>query len=430
MNVCVIGLGKIGLPLAVQFARKGAYVVGVDINPVTVETVNRGSAPFPGEANLKEYLNEVVRLGKLSASTKTSESVAQSDVVLVAVPLFVNAKAEPDFKALDDATESIGLGLKPGTLVLYETTLPIGTTRNRFTVALEKISGLRVGEDFNVAFSPERVLTGRVFADLKRYPKIVGGVTRMCSSAAERFYLKVLEFEVRPDLTPANGVWIMETSEAAEFVKLAETTYRDVNIGLANQFAIYASSIGINIHDVIKSANSQTYSHLHQPGIAVGGHCIPIYPLLYLSTDPDASLVALARTINAQMPSHSIERVVAEFGSINERRILILGASYRAHVKETAFSGVFSLIKAIKEYGGLPEVFDPLYDANELEALGIPPYKEKSLGIKIAVIQNEDESYKSLLADRKKFADLELIFDGRNIFRDISEINGVRISSI
>lgn len=430
MNITVIGLGKIGLPLAVKFASKNFKVYGTDIDAETVELVNKGIEPFSGEANLQVFLSKVVSSGLLRASTSTSECVAKSNVVVVVVPLLVNSNAEPDFKALDDATTSIGLGLKPGTLVLYETTLPIGTTRNRFTVALEKLSGLSVGKDFNVAFSPERVLTGRVFADLKRYPKIVGGVTRSCSIAAEKFYQKVLEFDLRPELTPPNGVWKMESSEAAEFVKLAETTYRDVNIGLVNQFAVYASSIGVNIHEVITSANSQPYSHLHQPGIAVGGHCIPVYPLLYLSTDPDASLVALARKVNEKMPSYSIDRVVSEFGQIKDCRVLILGASYRAHVKETAFSGVYSLINIIKEYGGIPEVVDPLYSARELELLGIPPFEGNSQGIKIAIVQNEDVSYKTFLTNKLNFADLKMIFDGRNLFGDTKEINGVRISSI
>jgi UDP-N-acetyl-D-glucosamine dehydrogenase len=430
MNVTVVGLGKIGLPLAVQFAKMGKVVFGADINPETVDFVNRGLEPFPEEENLQKYLSEVVSSGNLHASTDTTECVAQSDVVVVVVPLFVNSKAEPDFRSMDSATEEIAKGLKKGTLVAYETTLPIGTTRNRFTKKLEDVSGLKVGQDFFVVFSPERVLTGRVFSDLRRYPKIVGGVTPSCASRAQDFYSSVIEFDDRYDLQKPNGVWIVESSESAEFIKLAETTYRDVNIGLVNQFAIHASRIGVNIHEVIESANSQSYSHLHQPGIAVGGHCIPVYPLLYLSTDPSASLVSLARGVNAQMPSYSINRVVGVFGEIRDRRVLIVGASYRAYVKETAFSGAFALIDSVKEFGGIPEVVDPLYSPEELEALGMPAFHGIAKGIEIAIIQNEDERYKSLLADKRKFEDLKLIFDGRNIFRGVQEVNGVQICSI
>jgi nucleotide sugar dehydrogenase len=430
MNVTVVGLGKIGLPLAVQFAKKGKVVFGADINPETVDFVNRGIEPFPQEENLQEFLSEVVTSGSLLASTNTTECVAQSSVVIVVLPLFVDGNAEPDFSTMDSATEEIAKGLKKDTLVAYETTLPIGTTRNRFSRKLEEISGLKVGKDFYVVFSPERVLTGRVFSDLRKYPKLVGGVTPSCAARGEEFYSSVIDFDYRSDLPRPNGTWVMESSEAAEFVKLAETTYRDVNIALVNQFATYASRIGVNVYDVIKAANSQIYSHLHQPGIAVGGHCIPIYPLLYLTTDPNASLVALAREINAQMPLYSINRVVEVFGEIRDRRVLILGATYRAHVKETAFSGVFALIDSVKEFGGIPEVIDPLYSQIELDALGITPFKGDARGIEVAIIQNEDESYKSLLTNREKFEDLKLIFDGRNIFGGVEEVSGVRICAL
>lgn len=270
MKVTVVGLGKIGLPLAVQFAKKGKVVLGADINPKTVELINNGIEPFPEEENLKEYLAEVVASGNLRASINTAECVAQSNVVVVVVPLFVDTTAEPDFTAMDAATEEIAKGLQKGSLVAYETTLPIGTTRNRFTIKLEEISGLKVGQDFYVVFSPERVLTGRVFSDLRKYPKIVGGVTDLCAVKGAEFYESVIDFDVRSDLPKPNGVWKLGSCESAEFVKLAETTYRDVNIGLANQFAKYADKLNLSIHDVIDAANSQPYSHIHQPGVAVG----------------------------------------------------------------------------------------------------------------------------------------------------------------
>ena len=170
-----MALGKIGLPLAVQFALKGHTVIGADVNELTVKLVNEGVEPFPGEANLGLYLAEVVKSGKLTATTDTTAAVALSDTVVIVVPLFVDNEGLPDFGWMDAATNAIGAGLKPGTLVSYETTLPVGTTRNRFAPALEKISGLKAGIDFHIVFSPERVSTGRVFADLRKYPKLVAG---------------------------------------------------------------------------------------------------------------------------------------------------------------------------------------------------------------------------------------------------------------
>ena len=178
MNICVVALGKIGLPLAVQFARSGHAVIGADISPATVDLVNSGIAPFPGEAHLDDYLAEVVSTGRLAATTDVTEAVRRSEVVVVVVPLIVDRDKQPDFAALDHATAAIGAGLQPSTMVIYETTLPVGTTRRRFAPALSTASGLTLGSDLFVAFSPERVYSGRIFADLSRYPKLVGGVDK------------------------------------------------------------------------------------------------------------------------------------------------------------------------------------------------------------------------------------------------------------
>ena len=167
MNICVIGLGKIGLPLAVHFAKMGNSVIGADINEGTVHQVNVGLEPFPEEENLQKFLREVIDANNLIATTDNKDAVYKSEVIVVVVPLFVNVDATPDFRALDAVTQDIGKSIKKGTLVSYETTLPIGTTRERFLPVLEELSGLKAGIDFHLVFSPERVLTGRVFSDLK-----------------------------------------------------------------------------------------------------------------------------------------------------------------------------------------------------------------------------------------------------------------------
>ncbi|MFZ1382638.1 MAG: nucleotide sugar dehydrogenase, partial [Scrofimicrobium sp.] len=346
MRVVVVGLGKIGLPLAVRFADAGHVVVGVDVNPVTVDLVNRGVEPFPGEAHLQEKLSELVPAGKLRATTDYGEAVPGADAVVVVVPLFVDDESwEPDFGWMDAATRSLAEHLTPGTLVSFETTLPVGTTRNRWKPLIEEVSGLTEGEDFDLVFSPERVLTGRVFEDLAKYPKLVGGLSESGTARGIEFYQRVLDFDERPDLPRANGVWDMGSAEAAEMAKLAETTYRDVNIGLANQFAVYADKVGLDVNRVIDACNSQPFSHIHRPGIAVGGHCIPVYPRLYLSTDPDASIVRTARMFNAGMPQYVVDQLVNTLGSLEGLRVAVLGASYRGGVKETAFSGVFPTVE-------------------------------------------------------------------------------------
>ena len=395
MKIAVIALGKIGLPLAVQFASKGHQVVGVDVNQRTVDSVNAGLEPFPGEDHLQELLAKHVAAGNLSATTSYAEAVPGADAVVIVVPLFVDDEARPDFGWMDDATRSLGEHLTEGTLVAYETTLPVGTTRNRWKPLLEETSGLTEGTDFHLVFSPERVLTGRVFADLRKYPKLIGGLSPAGTAKAVEFYEAVLDFDERDDLPRPNGVWDLGSTEASELAKLAETTYRDVNIGLANQFAQYAGENGIDIYKVIEASNSQPYSHIHQPGIAVGGHCIPVYPRLYLWNDPKATIVAAARAANAGMPDYTIGMLEGAYGSLSGARVVVLGAAYRGGVKETAFSGVFPAVAALEARGATVTVHDPLYTDEELARLGLTAYH---LGepVDAAVVQANHAEYRDL----------------------------------
>lgn len=414
MRIAVVALGKIGLPLAVQYAMKGHDVIGVDVNETTVDLVNKGVEPFPGEAHLDEYLRDVVASGDLRATSSYEEAIPGADAVVLVVPLFVNDKTwEPDFGWMDDATRSLAMHLTPKTLISYETTLPVGTTRNRWKPMIESISGLKEEQDFHLVFSPERVLTGRVFADLRKYPKLVGGLNDAGTAAGIAFYEAVLDFDERADLPFPNGVWDMGSAEAAEMAKLAETTYRDVNIGLANQFAVYADKVGIDIERVIDACNSQPYSHIHRPGIAVGGHCIPVYPRLYLSTDPDASIVRTARSYNATMPEYVVSRAESVLGSLAGLRVAVLGASYRGGVKETAFSGVFATIDALRTRGAHVAVHDPMYSDDELRGFGWEPYHLGADACDCAIVQADHALYRVLTpAD---CPGIRLLLDGRRV---------------
>lgn len=425
MKVTVVGLGKIGLPLAVQFARSGLEVIGADVNQKVVDQVNAGEEPFPGEAHLGEYLAGAVAKGTLTATTDTSGAVAQSDAVVVVVPLFVDEEARPDFGWMDSATDAIAAGLKPenDTLVIYETTLPVGTTRTRWKPRLEEKSGLVEGQDFHLVFSPERVLTGRVFADLRKYPKLLGGLGPKGTEKAIAFYEEALQFDERPDLERGNGVWDLGSAEAAEMAKLAETTYRDVNIGLANQFGVFAAKNGIDVYQVIEASNSQPYSHIHRPGIAVGGHCIPVYPRLYLWNDPHATVVRAAREHNAGMPSYTVGLAVGAMGGdLTGKRAVVLGASYRGAVKETAFSGVFGTVAALRDAGAEVLVHDPMYAADELAKFGWAAY-DLGQPADVVIVQADHAEYKALGKD--DFPGVEVVVDGRKVL-DPSRFDGVR----
>lgn len=417
MTICVIGLGKIGLPLAVHFAKMGNSVIGSDINKATVDLINSGIEPFPEEENLQQFLEEVTRSKKLWATTDNMDAVSKSDVVVVVVPLFVDENANPDFKAMDAVTREIGKALRKGMLISYETTLPIGTTRERFLPVLEELSGLTAGIDFNLVFSPERVLTGRVFSDLRKYPKIVGGVTQACTQAGVEFYSRVIEFDTRTDLPRPNGVWAMDSSESSEFVKLAETTYRDVNIGLANQFAKFALNHGLDIGAIIAASNSQPYSHIHTPGISVGGHCIPIYPQFYLWNDPEATIVQAARDANKSMPDYFVSKLEQQMGTLRGQSILVMGVTYRDKVKETAFSGAFDIKNSLTSRGAKPFFIDPYYSDQEMQSLGFDVnYKDEQIdGIIVHTMHQDFLNY-----DFQKHSKHPIVVDGRNLLPRMS----------
>jgi len=222
----------------------------------------------------------------------------------------------------------------------------------------------------------------------------------------------VLDFDERPDLARPNGVWDLGSAEASELAKLAETTYRDVNIGLANQFARFAATQDIDVMKVIEASNSQPYSHIHTPGIAVGGHCIPVYPRLYLWNDPDATVVRAAREANAGMPEYTVGLLEGAHGDLAGQTVAVLGAAYRGGVKETAFSGVFATVEALRARGADVAVHDPMYTDDELARLGFTPFH---LGDKAdaVVVQADHAQYRGLTPD--DVPGVRTLVDGRRI---------------
>jgi len=270
---------------------------------------------------------------------------------------------------------------------------------------------MTVGENFYLCHSPERVFSGRIFADLRAYPKLVGGVDSESARRAVEFYESVLEFDERSDLPKPNGVWDLGSAEAAELAKLAETTYRDVNIGLANQFARFADQVGVDMTAVIEACNTQPYSHIHRPGVAVGGHCIPIYPQFYIFNDPAATIPIAARAANKAMPSYAVDLLQAATGDLRNHDVVILGAAYRGEVKETAFSGAHDLVAELAARGARPLVHDPLFSDDELRAIGFDPVNKDVVPIG-SIVQADHEVYRDLTS--LGIAVGEVVIDGRN----------------
>jgi nucleotide sugar dehydrogenase len=416
MNVTVIGMGKIGLPLAINFARHGAKVTGLDLQEGVVSQINAGIEPFPGEKDLGVLLKECISKKMLIASTDLPISVASADVLVICIPLIVDSIGNPDFKNIDQLASDLGKFISKGALICFETTLPVGTTRSRFTPTIEESSGLKAGEDFFVVFSPERVLTGRVFEDLKRYPKLVGGVTDVCTARGVEFYTSVLDFEPRSDLPKPNGVWPMKNAEAAEFAKVAETTYRDVNIGLANEFAVYAAEKNIDILEVIEASNSQPFSHIHMPGISVGGHCIPVYPRFYIWENSESQIVSAARNRNLEMPARAIRQIKKTMGDLADQKIGVLGVTYRSGVKESAFSGALDLLRYLKDEGATVYGLDPFYSEKEIIGFGFDGEADLTQ-LDGVVLHTSHEEFHSI--NFEELLNLKFLYDGRGFFKQL-----------
>ncbi len=326
---------------------------------------------------------------------------------------------QPDYTYMDAAAQSITPGLRRGSTVIFETTLPVGDTRSRYVPLLEAATGLVAERDLFVAFSPERLFSGDVFRNLATYPKLVGGIGPASTDRASRFYASVLDAEVVA----------MGSAEAAELSKLAETTYRDVNIAFANELAAYAGRVGVDVLEVIRAANSQPYSHVHQPGLGVGGHCIPVYPHFLLSRAPEMELVEASRRVNDGQVALAIRALADELGGLGDVPVLVLGLTYREGVKELAYTRALPLIAGLVAEGASVSAWDPLLSSDDIAGTGAVPWTWGSTSDARAIVtQTADPVFRGL--DATWFPGLEVIFDGRNSLGEVVFPDSIRVLGV
>jgi len=402
-TAAVVGAGKMGLPLAAQFADHGWSVIAVDVQQDVVDAINEGRSHIGEEPGVAGLVERAHVEGRLRATLDAAAAAVAADVVVLIVPVMLDAVHQPDYRYMDAAVAAIAPGVHRGQTVIFETTLPVGDTRDRFLPRLEGASGLHGDSDFFVAFSPERLYSGVALRNLATYPKLVGGIGPASTARAAAFYDAVLDAEVVA----------MSSAEAAEFSKLADTTYRDVNIALANEFAAYAERVGVDVREVIAAANSQPYSHIHQPGLGVGGHCIPVYPHFLLSRAPELSLVARSREVNDGQIGLALSAIEAATGGLAGRPVLVLGLTYREGVHELAYSRGVALVEALLGAGATVSAHDPLLSNDEIRALGAEPYAWGTPSDAEAIVtQTADPRWTTL--DPVWFPDLRVLVDGRN----------------
>ena len=333
------------------------------------------------------------------------------------VPVVVDERREIDFGPIDAATRDLAANVAKDALVIYETTLPVGTTRDRFGPML---TAAMASSSTGTSSSPSARSGSSSVAsslDLQRYPKIVGGTSPESTRRAVEFYRSVLD--------EGTEVWAVADAETAEMTKLAETTYRDVNIAYANELARFAARRGLDVTEVIGAANSQPYSHIHQPGVGVGGHCIPVYPHFLFNGEPDLRLPPMAREINESMARFTVDTIEDRIGSLDGQPVLVLGIAYRGDVNEDAFSSAFQLRDELRAAGARVHGHDPYFSADHLRELDFEPYELGSgVPVRVAILQAAHEAYRSL--DPAVLPGLELFVDGRNALeRDPFERAGV-----
>lgn len=408
MKVVVIGAGKMGLPLAAQIAHNGALVAACDIRPEVVEAINRGECPIdePGVAALVEA---TVRSQRLSASTDTVAAAAQSDVVIVIVPVLLTSDRNADLSVIEAVSWQIAQGLHQGMMISYETTLPVGSCRR--LVAILESSGLKAGTDFDVVFSPERVKSQLVLQNLTKNPKVVGGITPQSAARGAAFYEKYLG-------APVINVGSLE---AAELVKLAGMLYRDVNIALANELARYAEAAGIDFFPIITAANTDGEAALLLPGIGVGGHCTPVYPYFGIRDgqrrNTPLTLAERARQINDEQPRHLLNRLEKNWGPLAGKTALILGLGFRPQVKEHIFSPAFQLDTELHRKNAIVHLHDPLYSAAEIEAHGFTPGSlEETSVAQVLILNTSHIAYADLDFSELATRGLQAVVDGRALW--------------
>jgi nucleotide sugar dehydrogenase len=405
MRIVVVGGGKMGLPLACMFAHRGAKVTVCDCNRAIVERINRGVDPH-NEPEQGEYVRAGVESGRLRASQDTSSEVTQADAVVILVSALLTAEREIDWDNLVNASAAVAKGLRKGMLVSYETTVPVGGCRRILAPVLEG-RGLKAGLDFKLVFSPERVKSRSIFAQLSQTPKIVGGIDAASTRAGVEFYTRWL------------GAPVLEVDslEAAEFVKLAGMICRDINIAVANELALFAEGVGVDIWPILRAANTDGETALLHPGIGVGGHCTPVYPYFLIN---DAArrgmrqeLAELSRRINERQPERQIVRLSAVLGGLNRRRVHILGLAFRPEVPEDTCSPALILQESLRRGGAAVTIEDPLYNDATLIQKGFTPGRIAGNGIDAVVLHTAHPEFAHPDFTEWRADGIRAVLDGR-----------------
>jgi UDP-N-acetyl-D-glucosamine dehydrogenase len=416
-RIAVLGLGYVGLPLAVVFAETGFSVTGIDTDEDKVDSIMRGESHIQDVSS--EQIARLVSSGKLNATTEFSV-LQDIEAVSICVPTPLRKTGDPDLSFIMSATEDLARYIHPGMIIVLESTTYPGTTREILLPKFEEASGLIAGEDFHLAFSPERVDPGRKDWTTLNTPKIIGGITPTCSEVAATWYSQALQTVIQ-----------VSSSEVAEMVKLLENTFRMINIGLVNEMAMMCDRLGVDVWEVIDAAATKPFGFMKfTPGPGLGGHCIPIDPL-YLSwklrtLNYTARFIELASEINTSMPIYVVAKIQ---DALNEQRkplkgsrVLVLGAAYKPDIADLRESPALDVIGLLENKGAQVSYHDPYITRlqhDDWEKTSVPDLSETLRDVDCVVIitNHSDYDYAAILREA------ELIVDTRNAIGDIGQGN-------
>ncbi len=407
-KICVIGMGYIGLPTASMLAINDFEVVGVDINPKTIENINSCCVNF-NEDDLNLLVERAVRSGNLIAQDKAVES----DVYIICVPTPITDERKADLSFVESAINSIFPVIKKGNLVIIESTIPPRTTLDIVKPMLET-SGLHVGVDLYLAHCPERVMPGNIVGEIVENDRIIGGYDIKSAIKSEEIYK-----------TFVDGRIFLTDATTAEFVKLIENTYRAVNVALANELALIAENIQINIMDAIALANNHPRVNILSPGPGVGGHCIPVDPWFVVESALDASkLIPLAMNINKGMPDHIVSLVADAFEetgkNLSDAKIAVLGASYKGDVDDSREAPSEDIVTKLIESGAKVIVYDSFVTNFKYE-IEKDFFKAIENADAIVIVTDHSEfKHMNLKGVKRLMTQKPILVDGRNIIKDPS----------
>ena len=407
MKVAVIGGGRMGLPLACMFGKHGASVIVSDINSGLVASINDGVCPYE-EPGLPELLAQLRNQDRIGATTDSADATSKSEAVIVIVPAHLTTEREIDYRILESASADVGRGLRKGTLVVYETTVSPGGTKRILIPTLEQHSGLRAGEDFYVAYSPERVKANLVLERLETTPKVVGGLDSKSRLRAVALYREFLGAPIAD----------VGTIEAAEMSKLLGMLYRDVNIALANELAAFCELAGVDFERLRAAVNSDGEANVLVPGIGVGGHCTPVYPYFLTRESRRRGMTQriseAAREINDNQPARQLDRIAAAWKPLAGETVHIMGLGFRPGVKVDTLSTAYALRDALLERQAVVTISDPYYSDEELQRAGFVPGRPQDAAVVVLSTAHPEFASPDFVAWRA--AGVQAVLDGRNLW--------------